>query len=170
MSKWQERGKNEDGQVKRIVWEGTTVMLFWSKFPWWKRKCEMACYHDAAASSFVAKVWRELAHVHTVAVKCHSSMRNWLFGLPGRILCEHSPWCQRKWWASSWRCSSNVSYFLVCHEPCTSFKHPCTAHAFFSKSLSNHCQGLHRTFSEICTRFYAHSLLYPLLNHIRPDT
>jgi hypothetical protein len=28
------------------------------------------------------------AHVHAVAIKRHSSMQNWLFGLPGRILCE----------------------------------------------------------------------------------
>jgi hypothetical protein len=25
-------------------------------------------------------------------VKCHSSMQNWLFGLPVWILCEQSPW------------------------------------------------------------------------------
>jgi hypothetical protein len=33
-------------------------------------------------------------------------MRNWLFGLPEGIICEQSPWCQRKWWACSWLCSS----------------------------------------------------------------
>jgi hypothetical protein len=33
----------------------------------------------------------------------------------------------------------------------------CTGHAFFPKRLSNHCQGLHRTFSEICTKFDAYS-------------
>jgi hypothetical protein len=32
---------------------------------------------------------------HIVAVKSYSSMLSWLFGLPGRILCEQSPWCQR---------------------------------------------------------------------------
>jgi hypothetical protein len=26
-------------------------------------------------------------------------------------------------------------------------KYPCTAHAFFSERLPNHCQVLHRTFS-----------------------
>jgi hypothetical protein len=35
-------------------------------------------------------------------------MRNWLFGLPGRILCEQSPRCQRKCWACPWTCSSPV--------------------------------------------------------------
>jgi hypothetical protein len=42
-----------------------------------------------------------------------SSMRNWPFGLPGWILCEQSPWCQRKWWACSWLCPSPVSPFSV---------------------------------------------------------
>jgi hypothetical protein len=28
-------------------------------------------------------------------------------------------------------------------------------HALFPKRLSNHCQGLRRTFSEICTKFDA---------------
>jgi hypothetical protein len=30
-------------------------------------------------------------------------------------------------------------------------KQPCTAHAFFPKCLSYHCQCLHLIFSEICT-------------------
>jgi hypothetical protein len=55
---------------------------------------------DATASSFVAKVWDKVfAHFHTIAVKCHRNVQNWSFGLPGRILCEQSPWCQRKWQA-----------------------------------------------------------------------
>jgi hypothetical protein len=44
----------------------------------------MVCCCDATASSFVAKVRGEVfAYFHAVAVKCHSSMRNLLFGLPG---------------------------------------------------------------------------------------
>jgi hypothetical protein len=31
----------------------------------------------------------------------------------------------------------------------------CMANAFFRKCLSDHCQGLHRTFSKICTKFDA---------------
>jgi hypothetical protein len=43
---------------------------------------------DAIASSFVAKVRSEVfTHFHAVAVKCHSSMRNGLFGLTEQILC-----------------------------------------------------------------------------------
>jgi hypothetical protein len=30
---------------------------------------------------------------------------------------------------------------------------PSTAYTFFSESLSNHCQGLRRTFSDTCTQF-----------------
>jgi hypothetical protein len=44
-------------------------------------------------------------------VQLHSSMRDWLFGLPGWIISEQSPWCQRKRWAYSWLCSSPVSSF-----------------------------------------------------------
>jgi hypothetical protein len=50
------------------------------------------------------------------------------------------------------------------------FKHPCTAHAFFPKRLSNHCQHLHHTFSKIYTEFDSHSLSDPSWNRIRPDT
>jgi hypothetical protein len=46
---------------------------------------------DAKSSSFVAKVQVEVfAYFKAVAVKPRSSMRNELFDLPGRILCEQS--------------------------------------------------------------------------------
>jgi hypothetical protein len=65
-------------------------------FPRWKRKCGPMCC-DATANSFVAKVrGKVFAHFQAVAVKHHSSMWNWLFGLPGRILCEQSILCQIK--------------------------------------------------------------------------
>jgi hypothetical protein len=90
---------------------GQQLCYFWSRIPWWKRKCKMSCYRDATASSFVAKVRCEVfANFHAVAVKRHSSMRNWLFDLPGRILYKQSPSCKRKWWACSWLCSSPVSF------------------------------------------------------------
>jgi uncharacterized membrane protein len=38
-------------------------------------------------------------------------MRNWLFDLSGRILCEQSPWCQRKLLACSWLSSTSLSPF-----------------------------------------------------------
>jgi hypothetical protein len=55
-------------------------------------------------------------------------------------------------------------------EPSMSFKHPYTAHAFFTEWLSNHCKGLRPTVSEICTKFYTHSL-FLFRNHreIAPD-
>jgi hypothetical protein len=81
---------------------------------WWQRKCETLRCRDATASFFVAKVWGEIfAHFHAVAVKFHSSMQNWRFGLPEAILCEQSPRCKRKLWACSWLSSSPVSPFSV---------------------------------------------------------
>jgi hypothetical protein len=51
----------------------------------------MVRYHDARAISFVAKVRGEVfAHFYVVTVKRHNSMRDSLFGLPGRILCGQS--------------------------------------------------------------------------------
>jgi hypothetical protein len=80
-----------------------------------KRKRETVRCRDATASSFVAKGRGEVfAYFHAVTVEVHSSMWNWLFGLPGRILCEQSPWYQRKWWACSWLFPSRVSPFSVC--------------------------------------------------------
>jgi hypothetical protein len=47
---------------------------------------------DAKARSFMAKDRDKVfLHFHTVTVKRHSNMRNRLFGLPERILCEQSP-------------------------------------------------------------------------------
>jgi hypothetical protein len=64
-----------------------------------KIKCETVLCRDATASSSVNNVQGAVfTHFHAVAVKCHSSMWNWLFGLPGRILYGQSPWCQRKLW------------------------------------------------------------------------
>jgi hypothetical protein len=58
-------------------------VAFGQKFPG-----EKGSFHDATASSLVAKVQGEVcAHFYIVATKCHSSM----FGLPEQILCEHSP-------------------------------------------------------------------------------
>jgi hypothetical protein len=50
------------------------------------------------------------------------------------------------------------------------FKHRCTAHAFFPERLSNHCQGLRHTFSEICTKSDAIPLSDASQNHARPNT
>jgi hypothetical protein len=82
----------------------------WSEIPWWKIKWERVHCRDATASSVVSRVRGEiLAYCQAVAVKRYSSMRNWLFGLPGRIICEQSPCCKRKWLECSWICSSTVS-------------------------------------------------------------
>jgi hypothetical protein len=92
---------------------------------------------DAVDSNFVHKVRSEIfAHFHAVAVERHSSMQNRMFGLPGRILCEQPPWCQRKLWACSWLCFNR--YRLL--------DFPSTVHALFPDRLPNHCQGLRRIF------------------------
>jgi hypothetical protein len=89
--------------------------------------------HDATDGSFIAKVRVEVfAHSHTVAIKRRSSMRNWLFGMPGWILCEQSPWSQRKWWACSLLCSSPALPFSVL----VSLHFLCTAHTFLTECLS----------------------------------
>jgi hypothetical protein len=66
----------------------------------------------------------------------------------------------------SWLCSSPVSPFPVS----ASLSFLCTAHTFFPKLLSNHCQGLSLTFSEICTTFDSVPLQDPSWNHNRPHT
>jgi hypothetical protein len=99
---------------KQIGREGGRHHVFWAKISWWKRSVRTVHCRDAAASSFAAKVRGEVfAHFYIVAIGYHSSMRNWLFGLSWRILCEQSPWCQRKWWVCSWLYSSPVLPFLV---------------------------------------------------------
>jgi hypothetical protein len=60
-------------------------------------------------------------------------------------------------------------FFSVCTEPIIPFKHPCSARTFFPERLSNHCQDLSRTFSEICTKFDAVRLSDPSRNHIGPE-
>jgi hypothetical protein len=89
----------------------------------------------------IAEIWGEfLAHFHAVTIKCHSSMRNWPFVLPGIIIYEHT------------LDFSPVSPFSGCPERSILFKHPCAPHAFFLESLSNHCQGHRLTSSDICTK------------------
>jgi hypothetical protein len=56
---------------------------------------------------------------------------------------------KKKWRACSWLCPSPVLPFSVLVNLDVPFKHPCTAHAFFPKCSSSHCQCLCHTFSEI---------------------
>jgi hypothetical protein len=116
---------------------------------------------------FVAKVRGEVfAHFHAVAVKLHSSICKWLFGLPGWIICEQSPLWQRKLWSCSWLCSLPISPFLVS----VSLGYRCTALAFFTERLPNYFQDFRLTFSEIYTKFDAVPLSDSPRNRIRPDT
>jgi hypothetical protein len=137
---------------------------FWSKIPWWEKKCETVCCHEATASSFITKVWVELfAHFHAVAVKWHSSMRNLLFGLPGRILYEQSSWCQRKWWASSCLALQLSRLFFLSVMNRAFHSNTCVQLIFSSPNILSQ-------YSTICTKFDAVPLLDPSQNHIRPDT
>jgi hypothetical protein len=138
------------GIEKSRMIRGRQFCCFSSTIPWCKRKCETVHCRDATASSFIDKVHGEVfTHFNAVAVKHHSSIWNWLFGLPGRVLYEQSPWCERKRWACSWLFSSPVSSFSVSVSLEIPFKHLCTAHVFFPQHLSNHCQKLHCIFSDL---------------------
>jgi hypothetical protein len=128
----------------------------------------MVCCRDATVGPFFVAKIRDglLAHFHVVPAKLHSSMRNWLFGLPGRILYEQPPCCQIKLWACSWLCSSLVTPLSLS----TSFNFLCTAHTFFPERLPNHRQSIRRIFSDICTNFDAVPLSDPSRNHLKPET
>jgi hypothetical protein len=91
---------------------------------------------DATASCFVAKVWAEVfVHFHAVAAKRLSSMRNRLFGLPGRM--------------SKKAMSTLMTLLLIflAFSVSASLDFPSTAHAFFIERLFKYCQGLRHTFS-----------------------
>jgi hypothetical protein len=124
----------------------------------------MRC-HDATVSPFVAKVRCEVfAHFYTLAVKRRSSLRNWLFGQPGRILYEEFNLSRRKWWTCSWLCSSPVSHFL--------YRWVWTFHVQLMLSSPNACLIIPRLSVPLFPRFFLDAV--PLKgqspNHIRPYT
>jgi hypothetical protein len=104
-------------------------------------------FHDATASSFVPKVHGE---VFTQFYAVGMSSPLYFKENDEHALALLSP----------------VSPFLFL----VNLDFPCTAHAFFPECLSNHCQGLCHTFTEICTKFDAVPLSHPSQNRIRPDT
>jgi hypothetical protein len=81
-------------------------------------------------------------------------MQNCLFGRPGQMFLI--VWCQTKWWACFWLCSSPISPFYS--------QWIWTLCVLLMLSSPNSClninQGLCCTFSEICTQFDAHSLFF----------
>jgi hypothetical protein len=82
--------------------------------------------HDATVSSFVARVQCEVfTHFHAVAVKHHSSMRNWLFGHSGWILWE--PLDDE----DDEHTLEFTLYLSRLFSVSVSLDFPCTAHAFF---------------------------------------
>jgi hypothetical protein len=142
------------------------MLLLVKKIIWWKRKCETVRCRDATVSNFVAKVLAEaFSYFNGIAVKCQSSMRNWLFGLPGWIICE----------LVNLMSKNMISMILTFVFTCLTFFGfgelglSMYGLCFLSRTLVNHRQGLHRTFSGICTKFDAVPLLDPSRNLIRPD-
>jgi hypothetical protein len=81
----------QSGKQRKVRWMGEdNHVVRGKKFPS-EKKCEKCARRDATANSFVAKVRLEVfAHFQAVAVKRHCSIQNWLFCLPGRILCKHT--------------------------------------------------------------------------------
>jgi hypothetical protein len=144
-------------QVRRVGWVGfDSHVVFGKKLPSWKQAWDSAfpwCNSQFFCHKSSSKVW---AHFHPVTAKSLSSMRNWLFFLLGE--------------ARPWLCSSFVSPFSVYPGPSVPFSHLCTAHAFFPERLSNHYQGVRRTFPEIYTKCDAVPLSDPSRNHVRQDT
>jgi hypothetical protein len=157
----------QSGKQRKVRWVGDdSHVVFGQEFAGEMGSVRLHCC-DARANSFVTKVQGEVfAHFHAVTIKHDSSMWNWLFRLPGRILFEQSPWCQRMWQVCSWIWSSPSSPFLVS----VSLYFPCTSHAFFPERLSYHCLGVCHNFSEVCKEFDAVPLLDSSQNRIRPNT
>jgi hypothetical protein len=103
----------------------------------------------------LAKVWGEVfAHCHAVAIKCHSSMWNWLFGLPGWILCKESsplmlgtcssplsPFCLSEFWLFHWEDSWCLRVITVNPAPITSYHwyHPGQGQRFDQNLIHTHC-------------------------------
>jgi hypothetical protein len=78
---------------------------------------------------------------HIITVKHHSSMRNWLTGLPEWIICEKFPWYQRK-----------LCVFFSVHLDSSMQTH---ITSFLPQTFVYHCLGLCCTLSETCTKCYA---------------
>jgi hypothetical protein len=115
---------------------GTRVILFLDQNTLVNEEVWDGAFHDATASIFITEVRDEVfAHFHVVAGKRHNIMRNWQFGLPQRILCEHSPWCQRKWRACSWVCSSPVPPSSISVSSDFSIQTPAYGSCFIPRTL-----------------------------------
>jgi hypothetical protein len=142
-------------------WERQSC-CFRSKIPWWKRNCEtLRCQH-VTASSFVANVRGEVfAHFHAVAFKRHIRLRNWLLGLPERILFFNNPFTLNK------IMSMLLTLLFTCLTFAVSLRSDflCTAHAYLNYAMVSVV-----LFSEICTKLYAVPLSEASRNRIRPDT
>jgi hypothetical protein len=74
----EEQKKVSGGQVRQVELVGVdSHVVFGQNFPGEKWKYEIVHCCDAAARSFVAKVWGEIfAHFHAVTIKYYSKVQN----------------------------------------------------------------------------------------------
>jgi hypothetical protein len=144
-------------------WSFLIMLTYWTTHDerWSWRRYVVMQQQVLLLPKFGAKSSYILTHF---AENRYNSMRNWVFGLPGRVLCEESPWCQR----NDEHLTLLFAYLAVSVSVNIDF--PCTAHVFFPERLSSHYQGLLRNSFEICTKFEAFPMSNPSRNYIRPDT
>jgi hypothetical protein len=114
---------------------------------------------DAKVSTFVANARKEVfANFHADAVRLDS--------LSWKECFVNSPLDVKENYDHSLHFVLHISRAFSVS---VSFDFLCTAHAFFPERLSNHCQGLRRTSSEICTKFGAIRLSDPSRNSTSPN-
>jgi hypothetical protein len=125
------------GETEKVRCVGKTVLSFFVRTPWWKSKCEtVRCSTATAASYFVAKVRSEVfAHFHALAITHHSSI--WLWPARKNFL-----------WIVPLVSKKMMSMLFICLVFSCLRDFGLSLHGLW---LSNHCQGLHRTFSVACT-------------------
>jgi hypothetical protein len=110
---------------------GWQSCCFSSKIPWWKKKVWDSALPWCTSQFYGAKVWGEVfTHFHPVTVNTINI--DWLVCRKNSLWII--PWCQRKWCACSWLCSSLVSPLFAS----VSLGFLCMAHAIFLENLYNH--------------------------------
>jgi hypothetical protein len=122
-------------------------------------KCGTVHCRDATVIFFATEVQGEVfAHSHVVALKvtgvceidCLACQDEFFVNNPLDVKENNEH-------ALDFALHLSLSPFSVSVSMDIPLNYPCTAHAFFLERFSNHCQGVNRTFSGICTKFDSHS-------------
>jgi hypothetical protein len=130
-------------------------------------KCETVCCYTATGS-FVAKVQGEIfSQFDAVSAKVTVVCRIDCLACQDKFF-MNNPLKVKENGEHSLDFALHLSRFFGLGEFGHAIQTPCTAHAFFPERLSNHCLGLRRILSKICTTFGAHSS-DASRNRIRPD-